>query len=549
MDSPPRLLVPSRGQSLSVAHPRIPALERLVKDRRFAIETLFSLQTKDRGVVPFKFNAVQDHYWRHRTLHDAILKARQMGFTSLVVAEFTMEALCVPNTRVGIVAHSDSLATEIMDMVHFFWESMPDVIIIDGVEVETVRRFRIGDYSSHLVSWPELGSSIRVGTAGSIKFGRGVPLHRALCTEVGFWDNLIATQLLGGIESAMPLTGRIVLESTANGAAGMFNDTFKAAERGDSIYKPHFYQWTWDKDYRIPRGSDLAHEHDRGELIPTPEEEAVMLKLGMDEDQLRFRRTKQRTLKGMEVQEFPEDSVTAFIVGGTSLFDNTVISQALVRCRDPLRRISGADVWQSPMPGQRYVIGVDVSTGYGLDPAASESSRRKLKLDYSAAVVINQGTMEHVATLHGAWNTKELAERIVALARLYNDALLAIEANGPGESCLNTVVNQLAYHNIYYSQRPQDGSTGKWGWWTDKATKPMLVDEFRTALESGAFRTYDARLLAECRTYAQLSPVRVGALPGSHDDLITAAMIAVVVRSQAPRFGSATITHRGGGSY
>lgn len=527
-----------------VAHASLPALERLIRDRRYAIETLFSIQTKNRGVIPFKFNRVQDHYWRNRSNHDIVLKPRQMGFTSLVVGEYTMEALCVPNTKVGIIAHSDQLATEIMDMVHFFWESIPDVVVIDGVEVETVRRFRVGDYSSHVVSWPELGSSIRVGTAGSIKFGRGVPLHRVLCTEVAFWDSSIADAVLAAVESAMPINGRIVLESTANGAAGMFNSIYQGAKMGANIYKPHFYPWTWDNSYRIPRGSDLAHESDRDEIVPTPQEEATVLRLGLDEEQLRFRRTKQKTLKGLEVQEFAEDDVTAFIVGGTSLFDNKTVQDALTSCRDPLRRVNGADVWQSPIPGQRYIIGVDVSSGYGLDPADPASSRRKLKLDYSAAVVLNQGTMEHVATLHGAWNTKELAERVVTLAKFYNDALLAIEANGPGESVLNTVVNQLGYYNIYYAQRPDTGTTGKWGWWTDVRTKPMMVDEFRTLLEAGAFRTYDARLLGECRTYAQLSPVKVGALPGSHDDIISAAMIACVVRAQAPRLGSAAIVSR-----
>ena len=534
---------------LSIARGTIPAMERLIRDRRYAIESLLQIANKQRGIVPFKFNRVQNDYWNKRSNHDIVLKARQMGFTSVIVAEYFMEALCVPNTKVGIIAHSDNLATEIMDMVHFFWESMPDVIVIDGVEVETLRRFRVGDYSAHLVSWPELGSSIRVGTAGSIKFGRGVPLHRVLCTEVAFWDSSIADAVLSAIESAMPINGRIVLESTANGAAGLFHSIYKDAKTGESLYKPHFYPWTWDSTYRLPRGSENAHQDDRNEIEPTPDEESTVIRLNLDEDQLRFRRTKQKTLRGLEVQEFAEDDITAFIVGGQSIFDSKTIDAAIRGCRDALHRTHGAEIWQSPIPGQRYIIGVDVSSGYGLDPANQDARMKRLKLDYSAAVILNQGTMEHVATLHGAWNTKTLAERIVTLAKYYNDALLAIEANGPGESVLNTVVNQLGYYNIYYSQQPQQGITGKWGWWTDVRTKPMMVDEFRSLLEAGAFRTYDARLLGECRTYAQLSPIRVGALPGSHDDILSAAMIACVVRAQAPRFGSATIIHRVGGSY
>ena len=529
---------------LLIAHASMPALERLVKDRRYAIENLLSISTKDRGIVPFKFNRVQDHYWAHRSNHDIVVKARQMGFSSIICAEYLMEALCVPNTRVGIIAHEDALAIKLMNAIKFFWESIPEIIIIDGVEVQTIRNFRIGEYSQHVLTWPEIGSEIRAGTAGSVKFGRGTPLHRVLATEVAFWDPYSADNVLAAVESAMPSGGRIVLESTANGAAGMFYSRYQSAKKGDSLYRPHFYNWSWDPTYRLPRGSEEAHEADRGELVPTTEEEAIILKLKLDEEQLRFRRTKRKTLSDLVAQEYAEDDITAFIIQGTSLFDREIIDSYIPLCRPPVRRLSHAEVWSSPLPGARYIIGVDVSSGYGIDPSSSEASRRKLRLDYSAAVVINAGTLEHVATLHGTWDTKELGTRIVELAKLYNDALLAVEANGPGDSVLNTVVNQCGYTNIYYAQSPQSGTTGKWGWWTDKNSKPMMVDEFRQLLESGAFHTLDERLLGECRTYAKLSPTKVGALPGAHDDLLSAAMIACIVRAQAPRFGTATITRR-----
>ena len=542
----PANLIPTSdsGKRSLLVRAKLPALERLVKDRRFAVENLLSIPTKDRGVVPFHFNRVQDDYWNKRTNHDVVVKARQMGFSSLILAEYLMEALCVPNTKVGIIAHEDTLATKLMSIIKFFWESIPEVIIIDGQEVQTVRAFKVGEYAQHVVTWPEIGSEVRAGTAGSIKFGRGTPLHRVLATEVAFWDQYTAESVLAAVESAMPTGGRIVLESTANGAAGVFYSRYQESKQGDSIYKAHFYDWSWDPNYRYERGSTDVHPEDSGELVPTPEEEAAIIRMKLDEDQLRFRRTKQKTLGDMVVQEYAEDDVTAFIVQGTSIFDRQVIDSYIGLCRPAIRRLAHADVWQSPIPGVRYIIGVDVSSGYGIDPDQSEATRRKLKLDYSAAVVINQGTLEHVATLHGTWDTKSLGERVVELAKLYNNALLAIEANGPGDSVLNTVVNQCGYLNIYYSQSPQSGLPGKWGWWTDKQTRPMMVDEFRQLLESGAFRTFDIRLLAECRTFAKLSPVRVGALPGAHDDIIIAAMIACIVRAVAPRWGTAAITKR-----
>jgi len=523
-------------------------IREFIRDRKRIIENLFSIVSKEGQILPFKMNPLQTHYWENRTQWDIILKARQMGFTSLILAEFLADALFTPNLKVVLIGQDDEFAKGMIRKVKFYWESLPELVRIDGMKVATPKReFEVGSYSDHLITWPSLGSSIQAGTSGSTKFGRGETVHRVLASEVAFWDETTASGILIAVESAMPPSGRFVQECTANGASGTFFEGYMAAKSRKSTYTPHFYVWPWDNEYRFPEGSPQVLAEDRGKLEYTPEEELIAQKLGLDEEQVRWRRHRQRNLGEKFPQEFPEDDMTCFLLSGSTIFDQDTIENLIGRCREPLltRESGNVRIWQTRLPASRYIIGVDVATGYGLDPAISAEKRKKLRLDYSAAIVMNAKTLEHVATLHGNWDIDTCAELVVELAKEYNNALIAVEANGPGDSVLNSIVNKLNYHNIYWQESPQDKSIKRWGWWSDQASKPRMISEMKVAINSGAFVTWDEKLLGECRIFSKLTPTKVGALPGGHDDLVMAAGVAIAVRNEAPVLdGGLLITRR-----
>ena len=517
-------------------------VKQLLLDKRWLIENLLSIPNKDGRIVPFKFNRLQDDYWKKRTRRDIILKARQLGFTSMILADFLMDALMNKNFKVVLLAQDDVFATSLIRRCKMFWESMPKVVRIEGYVVRTVKNLETQHYSDHLITWPEIGSAIQAGTSGSTKFGRGDTIHRVLASEVAFWDEMVAESTLIAVESALPEDSRMVIECTANGASGTFYDRYQSAKLRETLYVPHFYHWGWDDEYKRAPDADDVHHDDRV-YVPTEAEQRLMVRLSLSDDQVRFRRTMARTLKEKLLQEFPEDDITCFLVSGSTIFDQDNITFLIGRCRDPIWELRGLKQWQKAIPSEKYIIGADVSTAYGVDPTMKESQRKRLRLDYSAAVVLNMKTLEHVATLHGTWDSKSFADRLYELAVEYNKAFLVVEANGPGDSVLNTIVNQHNYHNIYYRIDTMTRTANRWGWWTDKASKPRMVDEFRGVLESGAFSTNDKRLLEEARMFAKLSPSSVGAPAGCHDDILMAAMMAVAVRGQVPRMGI-TISRR-----
>lgn len=52
------------------------------------IEKHLYIKTKDKKVIPLPMNPIQEKYWKKKTNRDIILKPRQLGFTTLKVAQY-----------------------------------------------------------------------------------------------------------------------------------------------------------------------------------------------------------------------------------------------------------------------------------------------------------------------------------------------------------------------------------------------------------------------------------------------------------------------------
>jgi hypothetical protein len=66
----------------------------------------------------------------------------------------------------------------------------------------------------------------------------------------------------------------------------------------------------------------------------TPEEEQLMLRGGLNEAQMAWRRINRAQLRGLAAQEFAENAVTCFRASGECVFDLEAIEQTLAGCGD-----------------------------------------------------------------------------------------------------------------------------------------------------------------------------------------------------------------------
>lgn len=215
------------------------------------------------SVVPFIPNRAQLRLIRRLHTRNIILKARQLGFTTLICILWLDHALFNENQRCGIIAQ-DREAAEVLfrDKVKLAYENLP---------TELRERMPLARDSASELLFAHNNSSIRVAT--SMRSGT---IHRLHVSEMGkigakFPDK--AREIVTGSLPAVPLDGIAIIESTAEGQEGEFYRlTMKAMETAETgrlltprDYRFHFAAWWKDPGYRMdPAGVTITtkdHEY------------------------------------------------------------------------------------------------------------------------------------------------------------------------------------------------------------------------------------------------------------------------------------------------
>jgi hypothetical protein len=299
--------------------------------------------------------------------------------------------------------------------------------------------------------------------------------------------------------------GEIVLESTPNGAAGLFYDEWQKAE--EHGYTKHFFPWWYEPSYR---------EKLKQPLEPlTKEERELVEQYGLLDEQIAWWRTRWQVLRDLASQEYAEDPVSCFLASGECVFDMAAVDQALARAEKAVESQENGKhlVWFPPNRGEQwqYIIGVDSAGG------GSEG-------DYACAQVIERGMGLQCAELHGHFPPFELAKRIVKLGRLYNDALIAVERNNHGYGVL-AHLRDVHYENLF-----EQG--GQAGWLTSAASRPAMIENLAAVLVAQPELFHSLRLLGEMRTFVRRTDGNAAAAEGAHDDCVMAMAIALAVRRE-----------------
>jgi hypothetical protein len=458
-------------------------------------EALLKIDNKDRRVVPFRHNSVQKEFELNKTRRNIILKARQLGMSSNILADMFIEAITIPNTTCVVVSHETLAAKRLLDRIHFYYNNLDNP------------KPQMGAGSRTEISFPELHSAIYIGTAGSMTFGRGDRIDHALLSELAFYDD--GERIINAVEEAVPLNGTIDIECSPNGEDNIFYLMWVRAREGKNSYHPFFFPWWYGHDYVLPQGHELALPEDRGSLIYTGEEADLRKKFNLSEEQMRWRRYKIANKGGLFYQEYPEDEVSCFITIGDPVFDPYVLNQLAQGCFDGERHPSGWTYWVQPEEGVRYIIGVDSSAGV---PDGS----------YSAAVVLSEN-WEVCATFQARIEPPMLASIIQDMGKWYNNAEIAVERNFTGYTVLSHLTN---YPNIYYQRDFTSGKqTSTPGWWTNAQTKEFMMSTLKDKLQ--ALSLWDVNLVRQARGYRY---IKLKPEAQTYDDLIIALMIACSVK-------------------
>jgi hypothetical protein len=128
------------------------------------------------------------------------------------------------------------------------------------------------------------------------------------------------------------------------------------------------------------------------------------------------------------------------------------------------------------------------------------------------------------AELHGHFPPLELARRVAALGRKYENAFIAVERNNQGYGVL-AHLKDLRYDNLY----EQDGQEG---WLTSVVTRPAMIENLAAVLVEKPGLFHSLKLLEEMKTFVRHGDGHAEAAEGAHDDCVMAMAIALMVRRE-----------------
>lgn len=209
-------------------------------------------------VMPFKPNSAQRQFLAGLHYRNVILKARQLGFTTLIAVVWLDHALFNADQRCGIIAHELDAAESIFaDKVVFAYDNLPEGVRVSiPLLKKTAKQLTFANNSSIRVA-----TSMRSGT-----------IHRLHVSELGKIAAKYpgkAKEIVTGSLPAVPGDGVAIIESTAEGQSGEFYDiatkaearAFNPADPTPREWKFHFFPWWRDPGYTMdPTGITITPE-------------------------------------------------------------------------------------------------------------------------------------------------------------------------------------------------------------------------------------------------------------------------------------------------
>lgn len=531
----------------------------LIKDKRWRMNNLYWIITKDGTKEVFAMNRAQLHFFENYLLkagsiyhRHIILKARQLGFTTFIDIYILDEILFNPNREGLIVAHKVQDATEIFDRkIDFAIRNMAEDVkgAYFKLQRNSAKKIQVVvDYG------PDSGSTSSIQVAASGRSGTFFYVHISEFAKMCVQYPKNAAQVEGDTFPAVPFDGFIFIESTAEGMAGRFYEMFQGnwltrdqitPMKSRVMFLPHFYNWQYD-DMEMKKIT---------ENIPVSDMEVGEIDFAeyqkehnLTDKEITYYYMKFLQLGGKDGtdtvhklhQEYPTTPEEAFLSTGQTYFPTTkvfsMIQNAKGGTRGELIRDGAGElifqptstgrleVFKMPEVGTRYIIGGDTAEGLAHG-------------DKQVLYVINHKTEDCDAVYTSNVPPDEFITDAYNVGKFFNWALLGIESNKDG-LWVNDGLDKLGYVNLYFRKIFDDISktvSKLFGWKTTSATRPFSLAALKAVFlrkNSG----FPLQILTEMITFLRNAKGRPEALQGKNDDVVMAASIGYAILQEQGKY-------------
>ena len=278
----------------------------ILRNQYIRLNTIYKIVDVDGNLIPFRMNVEQYHFYRNMHNLNIILKARQLGMTTLIQLYLLDVALFTPNTACGVIAHNKEDAEKFFDRkIKLAYESIPEDF--KRQYVPSADQDRAGQLKFSNGSYISVATSLRSSTAQFLhvsEFGKMCAKYPEKAEEV-----------VSGALNAVHAGNWIAIESTGEGAHGHFYEMTmnakRSADRDEELtemdYKFFFFPWWESTQYQLS-----------GHVEPEDDDRDYFKELARDEGIVLTRRQQNWYIKKRKEQrermwrEFPSTDMEAF---------------------------------------------------------------------------------------------------------------------------------------------------------------------------------------------------------------------------------------------
>lgn len=515
-------------------------MEMNINTKRY-IENYIKIRNKEGKIVNFKLNMPQQKLYdiikeqkqAKKPVRVIILKARQMGFSTLTESILFKETVTKFNRRTGIITHKADATTNLFNMSKLMLDCLPDNI------KPSIKRSNAKELIFDNDNGTGLKSKIKCMTAGSSGVGRSDTFDNLHLSELAFWEGDVTATLTGLLQSVPNLPDTmIIIESTANGFE-KFKELWDQAVAGESDFIPLFVAWYELAEYSMPYSG----------FTLTEEEEKLKEMYDLTNDQLEWRRWCIRNNCQNDIdqfkQEYPSNPEEAFIGTGGCIFDKDAVINRLRYVPKPIKQgyftyneekakhnIMSDIKWVNDKKGciklfklpnmpafTQYCIGGDTAGDTQGDEFSSD--------------VIDAKSLEQVATLTMQTDEDLYAKQMYCLGMYYGWALIAIETNF--STFPQKKLEELGYPKFYVREvvdRFDKSVTKQFGFNTNKKTKPLILANLVELVRDHTDIFNDEKTLRQMLTFVKKDGGVQEAEDGYHDDKVMSIAITHQAVSQ-----------------
>lgn len=503
-------------------------------NKLWRLSHLYKIRTKKAQVIPFNINRIQGGIIKcletrideGAPFRDFFLKFRQGGVSTLFELWWLDDAIFNPNRINATLSHKHDSLQELARIFRTGYDTMPQglrpPLVTDNV-AELEFGFGAKDAAGRYAATSRLFVALDI---------RSTPVHNLHISEICHCDDAkIAASI-----AAVPPTGNITAESTANGMGNYGHLLYQDAKEGVGEWRSAFFPWFIQDEYRKPVAFPITRTGDEVKFAARAQSEYGVT---ITDEQILWRRDMKRTQRHLAGQEFPENDEEAFMSTGHLFFNAPKVlallkeARAFSKKQPPIEETDDMTVWAKPQYNHIYCAGADV--------AGDEEG------DFSVLKVIDVTAKKEVLRWRGRIAPQKFYRICDRIGREYHNALLGIERNNHGHAIIMGL-EELRYPNLFAETEARSKTRlitdttkaagrqkVKYGWNTDTNSRPLMLDQLRSAIEGEsdddvshfqpAWDIRDEVLCSELLTFTEIDD-KYQAAPGKHDDSIFASAIA-----------------------